>query len=41
MKPICAKLRWKPPFRIGYIATISDCIMSLTMCEALMAARMG
>ena len=37
MSPIWAKLRWKSPFKIGYIARISDCIMSLIMCEALSA----
>ena len=37
MSPIWPKLRWKSPFRIGYIARISDCIMSLIMCEVLRA----
>ena len=37
IRPICAKLSGNSPFRIGYIARISDCIMSLIMCEALIA----
>jgi hypothetical protein len=39
IKPIWAKLSAKSPFRMGYIARISDCIMSLIMWEPLRAAR--
>ena len=37
MSPIWPKSRWNPALSIGYIAGSSDCIMSLSRWQKLMA----